>query len=104
MAMPAPPRRLTYADYAALPDDGKHYQLIDGRLDMTRKRALYAEHNIKEYWIVWQEVERIEVYLLGEGGGYGKPSTFEAGETLTTPLLPGFSLPVSDLYRDLPEA
>lgn len=27
MAMPAPPRRLTYADYAALPDDGKHYQL-----------------------------------------------------------------------------
>ena len=26
------PRTLTYADYAALPDDGRRYQLIDGEL------------------------------------------------------------------------
>ena len=29
------PRLLTYEDYAALPDDGRRYQVLDGELDVT---------------------------------------------------------------------
>jgi Uma2 family endonuclease len=35
MSEPGRERLLTYADYAALPDDGKRYQLLDGELVMT---------------------------------------------------------------------
>lgn len=35
MSEPGRERLLTYADYAALPDDGTRYQLLDGELVMT---------------------------------------------------------------------
>ena len=35
MSEPGRKRLLTYADYAALPDDGHRYQLLEGELVMT---------------------------------------------------------------------
>jgi Uma2 family endonuclease len=35
MSEPGRDRQLTYADYAALPDDGRRYQLLDGELVMN---------------------------------------------------------------------
>ncbi len=35
MSEPGRARLLTYADYAALPDDGQRYQLLEGELVMT---------------------------------------------------------------------
>ena len=30
---------LTYRDYAALPDDGRRYQILDGELFVSRRRT-----------------------------------------------------------------
>ena len=159
------PRTLTYADYAALPDDGRRYELIDGELfemaapstrhqdivlrlgyafldhvrrhgggrvfvapcdvvlsdtvtvqpdivylsdadvhritapniqgpptlvvevlsvprhDLVRKRELYARFGIPEYWIVFPDADRVEVYRLA-GPAYAKPEVLEPGEQL----------------------
>ncbi len=35
---------------------------------------------------------------LAAAGGYGKPEILEVGEFLTTPLLPGLQLSLTDLF------
>ena len=186
MALPVPPRQLTYDDYAALPDDGKRYELIDGVLyvvpspsywhqkligrlhaklfnfleahplgevvvspfdvvltpvrawqpdllyiskerleiikknnalgapdmvvevlssnasrDLGLKKRAYQEAGVKEYWVVWQDVPRIEVFKLGADGTFGDPRLFESGKTLTSEMLPGFELTMDALYQGL---
>ena len=174
------PRTLTYADYAALPDDGRRFELIDGELfemaapstrhqdlvlrigiafvehvrrqgvghayiapcdvvlsdtvtlqpdaiylseadlhritapniqgpptlvvevlsdprhDFVRKRELYARFGIAEYWIVWPEAARVEVYRL-VGKAYAKPIVVEPGEQLVTDVVPGLVVDVGEL-------
>lgn len=178
--------KLTYADYAALPDDGKRYELIDGELflnpsplpihqtvvlniadvfrahfrrhggggvfvapldivvsdaivlepdvivvrheragivgpknivgppdllvevlsDSTRrrdevvKRRIYETFGVDEYWIVDPMNELVRGYRR-TSAGYAPAFDLntDAGGTITTPLLPKFALPVSDVFR-----
>jgi Uma2 family endonuclease len=70
--------------------------LSDARHDRVRKRRLYAQYGVAEYWIVDPDGERVEVHRL-EGQRYPTPTLLEAGTQLTTPLLPGFSVEVAAL-------
>lgn len=70
--------------------------LSDPRHDRVRKRALYAKFGVKEYWIIDPIGERVEVYRL-EGDRYPTPTILEAGDTLTTDLLPALSIDVAAL-------
>ena len=70
------------------------------RLDMGRKRALYAEHGVKEFWAIPDELDRVEVRLLGEDGRFAHPRIYEPGEVLHTALLPGFGLEVARIFPD----
>lgn len=70
--------------------------LSDPRHDRVRKRRLYAQFGVAEYWIVDPEGERVEVYRL-DGQSYPTPTLLEAGTELTTGLLPGFSIDVATL-------
>lgn len=66
------------------------------RTDTVRKRDLYERHGVAEYWFVDLEIDRIVVHRLG-GARYTDPRSLGPDDTLETPLLPGFSAPVSDL-------
>ncbi|MCU0223670.1 MAG: Uma2 family endonuclease [Acidobacteria bacterium] len=44
MSDPGRQRLLTYADYAALPDDGHRYQLLEGELVMTPSPDRWHQH------------------------------------------------------------
>jgi Uma2 family endonuclease len=70
--------------------------LSEARHDRVRKRRLYAQFGVVEYWIVDPEGERMEVYRL-DGQTYPTPTLLEAGTTLTTELLPGLSIDVATL-------
>lgn len=72
------------------------------KYDLTGKKAAYEAAGVPEYWAVWQDWPQIQVYRLDATGHYGKPSILEAGDSLTTDLLPGFALALDDLYRNLP--
>jgi Uma2 family endonuclease len=70
------------------------------RRDETIKRRLYERSGVSEYWVVDPEIDVIRVYLRG-AKGFERPNELraEAGDTLTTPLLPGLSLPLSRIFR-----
>lgn len=70
------------------------------RRDERLKRTLYEQHRVSEYWIVDPELDSVKIYRLHEGR-YATPHelTLEQPRTiLTTPLLPGLSLPLSEIF------
>lgn len=71
------------------------------RHDEVRKRRLYARHDVAEYWVVDPELETVKVYRRPEDG-YDQVAEWkgEADDTLTTPQLSGWALPLPTLFRD----
>jgi Uma2 family endonuclease len=69
--------------------------------DETVKRRLYGRVGVIEYWIVDPEIEVVRVYRRA-GDGFERPAELsrEAGDVLTTAILPGLNLPLSRIFRD----
>lgn len=69
------------------------------RRDREAKLKLYSRRGVKEYWIVNWLMRNIEVYRR-RGRSLKLFATVRSAETLTTPLLPGFSCRVRDIFDD----
>lgn len=65
--------------------------------DLVRKRRDYALAGIPEYWIVDPQ-EEVVIVLRLEGNEYAEHGRFVAGDTATSALLPGFAVPVADVW------
>ncbi len=65
------------------------------RRDEVRKRELYEQFGVQEYWIVDPEADHVTVYRLANGR-YGDGIVVR--ETLTTPLLPGFEIELARVF------
>lgn len=70
------------------------------RFDLKSKRETYASAGVAEYWIVDGEADEIQVLRLREAGTYHRIArlALEDGDTIETPLLPGFSLALAKLF------
>lgn len=69
------------------------------RLDEVLKRRRYAHFGIGEYWIVDAEIDVVKVYRrAGDALPRVAELALEEGDRLTTPLLPGFELPLARLF------
>lgn len=66
--------------------------------DRGVKLKAYARFGVTEYWIVDPDQQAIEVYRLAPEG-YALTQTFRQGESLTSVILPGFTLPVSAVFQ-----
>ena len=62
--------------------------------------TLYERAGVSEYWVVDPELDVIRVYRR-DGERFGRPRELsaEAGDVLTTPLLPGLELPLTRIFR-----
>jgi len=70
------------------------------RTDEVVKRKLYERVGVREYWIVDPELEAVKVYRRDdERFTRAGDSSREEGHTLSTPLLPGLSIALDDLFR-----
>ena len=71
------------------------------RRDETIKRRLYERDGVTEYWVVDPDIDAIRVYRR-EGSAFARPVelTRENSDVLTTPLLPGLTLPLERIFRD----
>ena len=66
--------------------------------DLVRKRQIYAEAGVREYWILDPRYDTVALLEL-RGGVYAARATLAAGDTLTTPLLPGLAAPLADIFQ-----
>jgi Uma2 family endonuclease len=68
--------------------------------DRVVKRALYLETGVGEYWIV--DPEEGSVLRLARAGEAWRETRFEGEELLQSDALPGFALPLQDLFAPTP--
>jgi Uma2 family endonuclease len=70
------------------------------RKDEVTKRKLYERFGVPEYWIVDPELEIVKIFKLAHQK-YGRALELskEANDVLTTEFLPGFRLPVTDIFE-----
>ena len=69
--------------------------------DETIKRTLYEREGVVEYWIVDPKIDLVRVYRRKEDR-FERPVELSraAGDVLTTALLPGLELPLSEIFTD----
>jgi Uma2 family endonuclease len=98
--------------YAALVDESGHLRgapelvievLSPGteneRRDREVKLKLYSIRGVQEYWLADWRLQQVEVYRR-EGGRLRLVLTLFATDALTSPLLPGFVCPLSQIFED----
>jgi Uma2 family endonuclease len=99
---------------AAALDEKAHYRLapeivievlspgsVNERRDRELKLNLYSRQGVQEYWIAdWVE-HTVEVYRP-ENGELRLSETLHDGDSLTSPILPGFTCAISTLWAPPP--
>jgi Uma2 family endonuclease len=65
--------------------------------DRRKKHSLYERFGVCEYWIVDPKSETVQVFRLVDGH-YVAPLEYGKGDLLDSPLLPGLSIPLSEVF------
>jgi Uma2 family endonuclease len=65
--------------------------------DRVTKFEQYAQNGVGEYWIIDPVAESVDVFRLA-GSSYELVGSVTGDRTLETPLLPGWKMPVRDLF------
>ena len=70
------------------------------KTDEQTKRRLFSRADVREYWIVDPDADLIKVSRRAPDGSFTRVAELNAddGETLTSPLLPGFSLALTEFF------
>ena len=71
------------------------------RVDEQVKHRLFQREGVREYWLVDPELDIVKVFRRGSDGTFPRVAELssDAVDTLKTPLLPGFTLPLVRLFR-----
>ena len=81
-----------------IPDIVVEILSTDRNRDLVRKRQIYAEAGVREYWIL-DPVNDTVLPLELQGNEYAERPTLTAAGILTTPLLPSLSIPLADIFN-----
>ena len=92
------PYRMVRGYFEVVPDITLEVLSTDRNRDLVRKRQLYAEAGVREYWIVDPRDDTLTLLELRDGE-YAERSVLTVSDTLTTPLLPGLAIPLADVFR-----
>jgi len=66
--------------------------------DLKAKRRLYGKYDVQEYWVVDAENSSVLVFRL-QADGLEEVSILRNDDQITSPLLPGFQLKLSDVFK-----
>ena len=67
------------------------------RRDRREKHSLYERFGVPEYWVVDPEEDTVAVFRIREGK-YPDPLVLGKSGSLTSPFLPGLSIPVASFF------
>jgi Uma2 family endonuclease len=65
--------------------------------DKSVKLKLYSQYGVQEYWIVNWQLQTLEIYRRSDAQ-LQLVATLLAGDTLNSPLLPGFSAEIDRIF------
>jgi Uma2 family endonuclease len=65
--------------------------------DLGLKAAIYADHGVRDYWVVDVEARRVIVHRDPTDEGYRSVQRFEAGAEVAALLAPGLTMKLADL-------
>jgi Uma2 family endonuclease len=70
--------------------------------DAQIRRRLFARSGVREYWLVDPELDTVQVFRPAAPGTFVRAAELSAedDQALTTPILPGWSLELRDLFRE----
>ena len=71
----------------------------DRAKDLVRNRQWYAAAGIPEYWILDPVHDTLTVLEL-DGAQYQERATLGRNDILTTPAIPGLSIPLTEIFDD----
>lgn len=71
---------------------------LNEQRDKEVKRKLYSLHGVQEYWIVSWQLQTLEIYRRSEAQ-LQLVSTLLKDDSLTSPLLPGFNIPLAQVFQ-----
>ena len=80
------------------PDIAVEILSTDRNRDLVRKRQAYADAGVAEYWI-FDALDDTATLLELRDGAYVERAVLTSDDTLTTPLLPGLTIPLADIFR-----
>ena len=82
----------------ASPDIVAEILSTDRNRDLVRKRQIYTEAGVPEYWLIDPENDSVMQLELRDGE-YFQRVILGTDDTLTTPLLPDLSIPLAEVFR-----
>ena len=70
------------------------------KTDEQAKRRLFERGGVREYWIVDPELDLVKVFARQDDSSFPRTAELsrERADVLTTELLPGLSIPLSELF------
>jgi Uma2 family endonuclease len=69
--------------------------------DLGVKKDLFERGGVREYWVVDPDANTVIIYRRAADGNFSQVQSLpDDSRSLTTPLLPGFVLPLDKLFRD----
>ncbi len=71
------------------------------RYDIGAKKATYERHRLPELWLADTVASTALIFRRSRPGapGFDVAAELEVGDELTSPLLPGFALPIAEAFR-----
>ena len=66
--------------------------------DLKAKRRLYGKHGVEEYWVVDSESRSVLVFRL-QSTGLEEVLILRNDDRISSPLLPGLELKLSDIFK-----
>jgi Uma2 family endonuclease len=70
---------------------------LNEQRDREIKLKLYSQHGVEEYWIVHWQLKTLEIYRRQEAQ-LQLVATLLENDILSSPLLPGFSAPMTQIF------
>jgi len=72
----------------------------NNKKELRNKYEVYQEAGVKEYWIIHPSERTFLKYTLDNQGFFQPSRLLTGGEEITTPILPGFSMDLDEIFEE----
>lgn len=72
----------------------------NSKREMKDKFSIYEESGVQEYWIVYLAEKSVQVFRLNEEGRFVGIQPFVEEDDISTPVIPGLSISLTEVFRD----